>query len=58
MFYSEGLQQHRIHTVNPTGPVGMHGVVRKGDHLLEVRTDETKTSIINPFLPETSSIDE
>lgn len=34
--FSEGLQQHRIHTVNPTGPVGIHGVVKKGDYLIEV----------------------
>ena len=34
---SEGLQQHRIHTVNPTGPVGVHGVILKGDYLLEVQ---------------------
>ena len=34
--FLEGLQQHRIHTVNPTGPVGVHGVVRKGDYLVEV----------------------
>ena len=36
VIFSEGLQQHRIHTVNPTGPVGVHGVIKKGDYLIEV----------------------
>ncbi|CAB3985310.1 Multiple PDZ domain [Paramuricea clavata] len=35
-FTQEGLQHHRIHTVNPTGPVGVHGVVVKGDYLIEI----------------------
>ena len=42
IFISEGLQQHRIHTVNPTGPVGVHGIIRKGDYLLEVSPIEIK----------------
>ena len=37
LFLSDGsLPWHRVHAVNPEGPVGKNGVVQPGDHLVEV----------------------
>lgn len=31
------LPWHRVHTVNPRGPVGIDGTIKPGDHLIEVQ---------------------
>lgn len=37
LFLSDGsLPWHRVHAVNPEGPVGKNGIVQPGDHLVEV----------------------
>lgn len=37
LFLADGsLPWHRVHAVNPEGPVGKNGVVQPGDHLVEV----------------------